>query len=42
MRAYREILTIPGAWQFSAAGLIALGSWRALRRAVTPDRAPVG
>lgn len=23
MRAYREILTIPGAWQFSAAGLIA-------------------
>ena len=23
MRAYREILTIPGAWQFSAAGLLA-------------------
>ena len=23
MRAYREILTLPGAWQFSAAGLLA-------------------
>ena len=26
----------------TTAALIALGSWRALRRAVTPDRAPVG
>ncbi len=23
MRAYREILSLPGAWQFSAAGLLA-------------------